>query len=710
MKSRNVLLTGCWLLFVFLISACREDPPEPPIVKTTAISEITQTTATGGGEIIANGGKPITKRGICWSETNQPTTNDSKTTDGAGDGSFVSNLSNLTPGVLYYVRAYATNGVGTSYGDPVSFKTSPIIVAEITTTIVSDITSISAKSGGTIASTGGGEITACGVCWSQSHEPKFTDSKTTDALSGNTYISTLTNLEYFKTYYVRAYATNSAGTVYGNEREFKTEAIPPTVTTSEVTNKSYGTATAGGDVTADGGNPVTDKGICYATHMNPKFNENNKTAGNGLGPFTVNLTGLEPNTIYHVRAYAATTADTAYGADVEFKTLEISLPIVTTRQPYVSGPDMAISGGVVISDGGSLVTTRGVCWNVAGNPTVNDSKTNNGSGIGSFDSYLTGLSPYTWVYVRAYATTTQGTGYGEEFMFMPCTPPGIMNLKATNITGTSVNISFDVVSYDGSLPSYVSLIVNNQEGYHREFQYQWSNVEVTGLELGTIYYCFVMASNECGMIVHSEIISFTTLNTGTLSDVDGNTYNIIKIGTQIWMAENLGTTKLNDGTTGLGYITNNASWGSTTVPAYCWYDNDINNKNPYGALYNWNAVKSAKICPVGWHVPNDAEWEILRSFLGGMTLAGGPLKEEGTSHWASPNAGATNSSGFNGLPGGFRFNDGVFHSIKESALFWSTNEVNTTEAKDNDLIYSDTWFESGTNEKTNGLSIRCIKD
>ena len=448
MKSKKVLLTVCWLTLVIIAHSCRkEDPPTIPVVESVIITDITQTTAIGGGQIVTDGGKPVTKRGVCWGVTNQPTINDNKTTDGTGDGSFVSSITGLAPGVLYYVRAYATNGVGTGYGDPVSFKTNPVVQAEITTTIISDITTNSAKSGGTIVSNGGGEITTCGVCWSLNHEPKTTDAKTTDALSGNTFTSNLSNLEYFKTYYVRAYATNSAGTVYGNEREFTTAAAPPTVTTSEVTNKSYRSATVGGEVTADGGRPVTDKGICYATHTNPKFNENNKTVGNGLGAFTVDLAGLEPNTVYHVRAYAATAADTAYGSDIEFKTLELSVSQVTTKKAEYNGGDGYIAevttGGEVISDGGSHVIERGICWSLNQSPTVSDKHTSDGSGLGDFTSiiYPFDLLVPAIYYVRAYARNNFGISYGNEVSVAVYHNVLIGEVNVNNITGTSAMLS-----------------------------------------------------------------------------------------------------------------------------------------------------------------------------------------------------------------------------------------------------------------------------
>ena len=162
-----------------------------------------------------------------------------------------------------------------------------------------------------------------------------------------------------------------------------------------------------------------------------------------------------------------------------------------------------------------------------------------------------------------------------------------------------------------------------------------------------------------------------------LTDIDGNAYKAIKIGNQVWMYENLKTTKLNDGTA-IPLVTTSAAWGNLTTPGYCWYNNDeASNKNVYGALYNWYTINTGKLCPAGWHVPTVAEWTTLTTFLGGESVAGGKLKETGIAHWKSPNTGASNETGFTALPGGFRDFDGVFAQIYNSGCWWSATEYNT---------------------------------
>ncbi len=276
----------------------------------------------------------------------------------------------------------------------------------------------------------------------------------------------------------------------------------------------------------------------------------------------------------------------------------------------------AISGGNITADGGAAITARGVCWSTSHKPTVADSKTEDGSGSGTFTSTLTGLSPETPYYVRAYASNSQGTAYGGE-------------------------------------------------------------------------------------------ISFTS---GQLTDIDGNVYNTITIGNQVWMKENLKVTKFNDGAD-IPYVTDNDTWFQTNDPGYGWYDNDeATYKDLYGAMYNWYTVNTGKLCPDGWHVPGDAEWTILTDFLGGEEIAGGKLKEAGTEHWSDPNTDATNVSGFTALPGGYRSNGGQYYGIEWQGRWWTSSMI------DNNFVWTRHMQTDIGNvnrydmNKNYGFSVRCIME
>ena len=209
-----------------------------------------------------------------------------------------------------------------------------------------------------------------------------------------------------------------------------------------------------------------------------------------------------------------------------------------------------------------------------------------------------------------------------------------------------------------------------------------------------------------------------TINS-TVQDADGNIYHVDTIGTQIWMVENLKTTHYNDNSP-ITPVIDPTVWTGLITGAYCWYNNDAGTyKITYGALYNWYAVNTGKLCPAGWHVPSDGEWTTLINYLGGVNVAGGMLKESGTSHWATPNTGANNSKGFTALPGGSRyvgsslfFINGMFYANGTYCFWWSSTE--------NASVITDAWHQyitsgSGTivrqtGSKGLGFSVRCIKN
>lgn len=193
-----------------------------------------------------------------------------------------------------------------------------------------------------------------------------------------------------------------------------------------------------------------------------------------------------------------------------------------------------------------------------------------------------------------------------------------------------------------------------------------------------------------------------------VTDIDGNTYKVVKIGSQMWMAENLKTTKYNDGTL-IPNVTDNDEWKTLSTSAYCWYGNDISNKDAYGAMYNWYAVETDKLCPDGWHVPSDDEWSALASYLGGAS-AGGKLKETGTTHWQSPNTGATNETGFSALPAGDRRTNGEFFDFEYRSIWHSSTKAQEGRFWDREVIYNSSRLDRWDATYIVGASVRCLKD
>ena len=195
-----------------------------------------------------------------------------------------------------------------------------------------------------------------------------------------------------------------------------------------------------------------------------------------------------------------------------------------------------------------------------------------------------------------------------------------------------------------------------------------------------------------------------------VTDFDGNVYDTMTIGSQVWMIQNLKVTHYRNGEP-IPNVTDGTAWENLTTGAYCNYDHNSSNGNTYGRLYNWYVVNdSRKICPTGWHVPTDNEWSTLRTNMGGESAAGGKLKEIGTTHWETPNTGANNESGFTALPGGYcGYNSGTFSQIGESGNWWSSTEENSNSAWSWLLLYNYSGLQRHSNYKNNGFSVRCIK-
>lgn len=283
-------------------------------------------------------------------------------------------------------------------------------------------------------------------------------------------------------------------------------------------------------------------------------------------------------------------------------------------------PVTAKSGGIIVNNDNDSIISKGICWNTTQNPTINNDKLISYVLSDTFNLKLIGLSINTKYYVRAFATTSTGTTYGNE-------------------------------------------------------------------------------------------INFTTLdnfpNCGTVTDIDGNIYNTVTIGSQCWMVENYRAKRYRNGTY-LQNITVTSQWTNLTYGAYCYFNNDTLNEQVYGKLYNWYAASSGILAPTGWHVANNSDWNLLISTLGGEGIAGGKLKS--LNLWSNPNDGATNETGFAGIPNGARYGDGAFVQLGTVAYYWSSSSGFMT-APFYYLGYGDSYLRYGfVGDKKSGYAIRCIKD
>jgi uncharacterized protein (TIGR02145 family) len=404
------------------------------------------------------------------------------------------------------------------------------------------------------------------------------------------------------------------------------QVVVPTITTKTPTNITQTSATVGGYISEDGGATVSERGICYSTSQNPTVADLAIVEGGGTGTFSCDLTGLSSNTKYYAKAYGINSAGVGYGSQVNFTTIGGgTAPTVTTTSITSVTETSATGGGNVTAQGSSPVISRGICWSTSSNPTTSDSHTTNGSGTGSFTSNITGLTANTPYYVRAYAINNQGTAYGNQVSF---TTTGSSNGEPCPGTPT--------VTYEGK------------------------------------------------------------------------TYNTVQIGTQCWFKENLNVgTRIN----GSQVQSNNG-----VKEKYCYGDLE-SNCDIYGGLYQWDEAMQyvitegvQGICPAGWHLPTDAEWSALTTFLGGESIAGGKMKEAGFAHWSSPNAGATNSSGFTALPGGGRNTNGYFYLLTSNAYFWSSSQYDTSNAWLRHLYCSYVHVDRSHGNEANGFSARCVQD
>jgi hypothetical protein len=390
-----------------------------PFISTSNFTSRTPTSITIGGEITNRGTSDVITRGICYSTAPNPTIQNTIINSGTGIGQFSVTIDNLSPATIYYIRAFATNKSGTSYGNEINVETFGN-VPMVETFPINSISLTTANGGGEVTNTGKGNVTSKGIIWSNLPNPTINlTTKTNDGTGLGVFNSAIINLRQNTKYYVRAYAINENGAGYGEELSFTTLSTPtsPNVITNQVTNINPTSAVSGGLVTSDGGSFVTQKGICWSTSQNPTINLPTRTInGSDVGPFEATMTNLTLGVTYYVRAYATNSRGTTYGNQLSFTTTD-GKPTVTTTPISSVTITSASSGGNITSSGSSPVNQRGLCWNINPNPTINNFKSLDGTGVGAYKTDLLNLTPNTTYYVRSYATNSSGTSYGNELSF-----------------------------------------------------------------------------------------------------------------------------------------------------------------------------------------------------------------------------------------------------------------------------------------------------
>ena len=740
-----------------------------PTVTTSAVNYMTETTASSGGNVTSNGASNVTARGICWSTSHNPTINDNHTNNGSGTGSFTGTITGLVSGNTYYVRAYATNSYGTAYGNEVSFVTGGSIVAGESTIILEAhdvwydgsgyqllLDADASAYGSIIPATGpltsSGNADAATYAAFEYKIPQNADGSTyttnavfdgsiTITIPAGTYDFCITNPTPGDRIWI-------ASSEYGRQDNFvfqsgqiyhfyvdmgdghdtvilnTTATQLPSVTTSAVSNISNATATCGGNVISDGGATVTARGICWSTSHNPTVSDNHTTDGSGTGSFTCNLTGLTANTTYYVRAYATNSVGTVYGEEVNFTTNNSSDNCNLLIENFESGiPSSWLS---IDAD------NDGYNWQIsspghnASNTCASSSSYDNDGGILYPDNWL--ITPQVTLPAAAtlmFYVCSQDVNYAAEHY-------GIY----ISVTGSTAISSFTLL-YEETIDA--------NGGSRTQGAWKQKLVDLSAYTGNTVRIAFrhFNCYDQFYFNLDDVSIFYNCLGSPTqdgqpcteatsVSDYDGNVYNTVQIGSQCWMKENLRTTHYANGTAiPLGNI------DSYTNP-YRYAPNDnTSNVTTYGYLYNWPAVMNGAsssssthsevqgICPNGWHVPSDAEWSQLTTYVSSQSqhVCGNSNIQiakafASTTGWNNDNSFNTcpvgnnpstnNTTGFTALPAGYYYYS--CNDFGNNASFWSTTESSSSNAYGRDLYYNSACIHEFNGSKSYGSSVRCLRD
>lgn len=396
------------------------DGPSTPIIGDVSVTEVLSNKIQLLVQVSDDGKEEVTARGVCYSKHEIPTLDDEFTLNGTGTGFFNVAISNLNASTTYYVRAYATNAMGTSYSNQIVVSTTngqPVLNG--LNIIAQGETSVICYS--EIESDGGFSLKGCGVCWSTHQNPTTYDMHTIETPKIGMYSSVVNNLSANTTYYFRAYATNSEGTAYSEEKAYEIGSTDIQISIGQVTLSRADQITCNCNITSDGGFAITKRGVCWSTKQNPTIADNHTVDGNGIGSYQSTLSNLPCGALIYLRAYATNMAGTEYSEQKSIMTGSGYPTIISTTVSSISSYSASLSAKIT-DDGGLPVLARGFCWTIM--PLAifctleeADGYSTNGAGVGAFSGTATPLSPNYTYYARAYVTNVAGTFYGDMISF-----------------------------------------------------------------------------------------------------------------------------------------------------------------------------------------------------------------------------------------------------------------------------------------------------
>lgn len=722
----------CSILIVSLSAGILFSTCEKPerIVKLSTLeaveADISYTSVKLKGEVTDPGSKAIEDHGILLSENSTPRVGNARV-ESLGPlnskGIFQVQVTGLTKNTTYYFRAFVTVDGTDIYADKIiSFKTKDTQAATVTAGTISNITKTSANLNGEVTADGGETVIKRGLCWGATANPTITNclDTTINGSGTGTFTGLIHGLTTGTQYYVRAYAINAKATSYNSsDIVFTTHSLPAAATdaANPVLNT---TATLNGKVNANSlSTAVTFEYGTTTSYGQTITATQSPVTGSTLTNVSASISGLTEGVTYNFRVNAVSAAGPVNGDNMTFTTLET--PTGETKPASsITGTSVTLNGLVNAKNSSATVTFEyGPTTSYGTTVTAAQSPVTGNSAI-PVTYNLTGLTPGATYHFRVRASSAGGTADGSDQPFTLLLPPEVVTGTTDNITSTMAllhgtvnarNSSTTVTFEYGPTTSYGTTVTATQSPVTGNTVTDVS-AAISGLSSSTTYHYRIQGVSAGGTVNGYDSVFKTNDPPPSVTDYDGNTYNIIQVGSQYVTQENIRVKHFSNGDP----ILWEGVWTNLTEPGYCYVKGSDSYTSLYGYFYNYYSVIDPRnVCPSGWHVPTWGEWDTFFNTLGGSSVAGGKMKETGTVNWISPNLGASNSSGFTGRPGGYRHGGwtaspqgwGQYLYFGYVGVYWVADRIaHTSMTLGYDIESIIDYFGM---DYTSGASIRCFK-